>query len=62
MVPVVSEFRAAQAGVSDCTITIPNSVALANVHLFQQALVLDASANVDGLVASNGSAVTTGIR
>lgn len=47
---------------SDCTITIPNSVALANVHLFQQAFVLDASANVAGLVASNGSAVTTGIR
>jgi hypothetical protein len=60
--PDIVEFRAALAGAAEWTLTIPNTPALAGAPFYQQAFVLDAAANALGLIASNGIAVTPGIR
>lgn len=62
VIPATSEFRIANNGSADWTLSIPLTMALANVHLFQQVFALDATANAAGLSASNGSELTTGIR
>jgi len=56
------EFRTAQDGVAEWTITIPNSPSLVAVRIRQQAFPLDVPSTPLGLVASNALLMTLGIR
>jgi hypothetical protein len=62
VLPATTEFGVATAGGAEWTLAIPNTAALANVHLFQQVFALDPAANALGLTASNGIEIITGIR
>jgi hypothetical protein len=58
----VVEFRPAVAGVAEWSFAIPNSASFVGLPIYQQAFPLDAAANPLGLVASNGLAMTLGLR
>lgn len=58
----VLDFRTAQAGFAEWSVTIPNSASCVGLAIRQQAFPLDAGANALGLVASNGIVMTLGIR
>jgi len=62
MAPAATDFRIPAAGAANWSLSIPNTTSLASVHLFQQAFALDPAANTLGLTASNGVAITIGIR
>ncbi len=62
VLPVAIEFAPVQGCMAEWPLSIPNAPALANVHVYQQAFVLDPAANPLGLTASNGLHLATGIR
>jgi hypothetical protein len=59
---LIVDFVAASGGLAECSIAVPNTVALAGAHVFQQAFALEAGANAAGVVASNGADLMIGIR
>ena len=60
--PDALEFRSANAGAAEWTLSIPNNTALVGVFIHQQALPFDPTANALGLAASNGLLMVPGIR
>jgi hypothetical protein len=60
--PDALEFRSANAGAAEWTLSIPNTTALVGMPIHQQALPLDPTANALGVVASNGLVMVPGIR
>jgi hypothetical protein len=57
-----AEFHAAAAGIIEWSLAVPNTGSLLGARLYQQAFPFDPGANQQGLTATNGVVMTTGLR
>jgi hypothetical protein len=62
LAPATTQFALVASGSATWQLAIPNTAALAGVHLAQQALILESGVNAAGAIVSNGAELVAGIR